>query len=140
VEHVHTRPVALLGDAMHTAHFSVGSGTKMAMEDAVALAAALAEHPGDLAGALAAYEVRRPAVGAGHPGIGRAVTELVEHFGRYHDAFEPWQFGYHFLSAPSPTPGSPAATRSSSPRPTTAAAPARSRAAAQRAGGGRRDA
>ena len=33
--------VALLGDAAHTAHFSVGSGTKMAMEDAIALVAAL---------------------------------------------------------------------------------------------------
>jgi anthraniloyl-CoA monooxygenase len=50
------QPVAFLGDAVHTAHFSVGSGTKMAMEDAVALSAALAAHPGDLASALAAYE------------------------------------------------------------------------------------
>jgi anthraniloyl-CoA monooxygenase len=54
--------VVLLGDAAHTAHFSVGSGTKMAMEDAAALAAALAEAV-DVAGAATEYERnRRPAV------------------------------------------------------------------------------
>lgn len=53
--------VVLLGDAAHTAHFSVGSGTRMAMEDAVALRDALKEP--DLASALAAYEAaRRPRV------------------------------------------------------------------------------
>jgi anthraniloyl-CoA monooxygenase len=54
--------VVLLGDAAHTAHFSVGSGTKLAMEDAIALASAVREQ-GSLAAALAAYEAeRRPAV------------------------------------------------------------------------------
>src|SRR5882724_2529766 len=54
--------VVLLGDAAHTAHFSIGSGTKLAMEDALSLAACLQENPlvGD---ALAAYEAeRRPVV------------------------------------------------------------------------------
>jgi anthraniloyl-CoA monooxygenase len=92
------QPVALLGDAAHTAHFSVGSGTKMAMEDAVALSAALAKHGGDLPAALAAYETTaRPSVeaiqGAARPSLG-----WWEHFGQYYDAFEPWQFAYHFLS------------------------------------------
>ncbi|WP_369037313.1 FAD-dependent monooxygenase [Streptomyces adonidis] len=92
------RPVVLLGDAAHTAHFSVGSGTKMAMEDAVALAGALAKHGTDLPVALAAYEAEaRPSVesiqGAAGPSLG-----WWEHFGTYHDAFEPWQFAYHFLS------------------------------------------
>ncbi|MGD0699131.1 MAG: FAD-dependent monooxygenase [Trebonia sp.] len=91
-------PVALLGDAVHTAHFSVGSGTKMAMEDAVELARALTEHPGDLAAALAAYEQ------AAQPSVRRiqdsARPSLAwwEHFGRYYEEFAPWQFGYHFLS------------------------------------------
>lgn len=54
--------VVILGDAAHTAHFSVGSGTKMAMEDAAALAAALTGEP-SLPAALARYdEVRRPQV------------------------------------------------------------------------------
>ncbi|MBL8755491.1 MAG: bifunctional salicylyl-CoA 5-hydroxylase/oxidoreductase [Planctomycetes bacterium] len=52
--------VVLMGDAAHTAHFSIGSGTKLAMEDAIALADAVAAHPADVKQALAAYEgVRR---------------------------------------------------------------------------------
>jgi 2-polyprenyl-6-methoxyphenol hydroxylase-like FAD-dependent oxidoreductase len=51
----------LLGDALHTAHFSIGSGTRLAIEDAIALDRALALHDGDVAGALATYEAtRRP--------------------------------------------------------------------------------
>jgi anthraniloyl-CoA monooxygenase len=52
----------LLGDAAHTAHFSIGSGTKLAIEDAIALVGALGEEP-DAARAFARYEAaRRPAV------------------------------------------------------------------------------
>ena len=51
----------LLGDAAHTAHFSIGSGTKLAMEDAIALAGAL-EQQSDIPAALAAYEVERKPV------------------------------------------------------------------------------
>ncbi len=91
-------PVVFLGDAVHTAHFSVGSGTKMAMEDAIELARALAGKPADLPAALAAYEA------AAQPSV-RKIQDAArpslawwEHFGRYHDAFAPWQFAYHFLS------------------------------------------
>ena len=60
----HHGRVVLVGDAAHTAHFSVGSGTKLAMEDAIALAGALQRHP-DVPAALAAYEAeRRPEVEA----------------------------------------------------------------------------
>lgn len=52
----------LIGDAQRTAHFSIGSGTRLAMEDAIALDKALAENP-SLPGALAAFETaRRPIV------------------------------------------------------------------------------
>ncbi|WP_406505953.1 bifunctional salicylyl-CoA 5-hydroxylase/oxidoreductase [Streptomyces sp. NBC_00212] len=52
----------LLGDAAHTAHFSIGSGTKLAVEDALALAACIEDQP-DLPAALSAYESeRRPVV------------------------------------------------------------------------------
>ena len=53
----------LIGDALHTAHFSIGSGTRLAMEDAIALDRALAAHGDDVAAALPAYEAaRRPIV------------------------------------------------------------------------------
>ena len=56
----HYENVVLLGDAAHTAHFSIGSGTKLAMEDAIALVAALREHgPSDVPRVLAAYEEAR---------------------------------------------------------------------------------
>lgn len=55
--------VVLVGDALRTAHFSIGSGTRLAMEDALALARALREHPTDVRAALAAFEAaRRPVV------------------------------------------------------------------------------
>ncbi|MGH8928069.1 MAG: FAD-dependent monooxygenase, partial [Acidimicrobiia bacterium] len=52
-------PLVLLGDAAHTAHFSIGSGTKLAMEDAASLHQALMAHPNDVATALAVYEQER---------------------------------------------------------------------------------
>ncbi|MGR3375997.1 salicylyl-CoA hydroxylase [Salipiger abyssi] len=51
----------LLGDAVHTAHFSIGSGTRLAMEDAIALIHALKDHD-DIDEALAAYQAQRPPV------------------------------------------------------------------------------
>ncbi|MHB8247062.1 MAG: FAD-dependent monooxygenase [Acidimicrobiales bacterium] len=90
--------VALLGDAAHTAHFSVGSGTKMAMEDAVALVAALADYPGDVDAALGAYEaVRRPSVDK-IQNSARPSLSWWEHFGRSYDHMPPWQFAYHFFT------------------------------------------
>ncbi len=51
--------VVLMGDAAHTAHFSIGSGTKLAMEDAIALADAVVARPDDPRAAIAAYEAAR---------------------------------------------------------------------------------
>ncbi len=53
--------IVLLGDSAHTAHFSIGSGTKLAMEDAIALASALEQYP-NLASALNEYEMERKPV------------------------------------------------------------------------------
>ena len=55
----HHDNVVLLGDAAHTAHFTIGSGTKLALEDAIALHAALLQHAGEPKAALAEYEAAR---------------------------------------------------------------------------------
>ncbi len=90
--------VVILGDAAHTAHFSVGSGTKMAMEDAAALAGCLSRHPGDLDAALEAFEAaRRPPVDKIQGAAGPSLS-WWEHFGRYHDHLEAPQFAFHFFS------------------------------------------
>jgi len=57
----HHDNVVLLGDAAHTAHWSIGSGTKLALEDAIALHGAVTRHPGDPRAALEAYEGERRA-------------------------------------------------------------------------------
>lgn len=55
--------LVLLGDALRTMHFSIGSGTRAAFEDAIALDRALGEAGGDVPAALAAFErIRRPVV------------------------------------------------------------------------------
>jgi 2-polyprenyl-6-methoxyphenol hydroxylase-like FAD-dependent oxidoreductase len=55
--------VVLIGDALRTAHYSIGSGTRLALEDALALVKALEAEPGDLPAALQRYErERRPMV------------------------------------------------------------------------------
>jgi 2-polyprenyl-6-methoxyphenol hydroxylase-like FAD-dependent oxidoreductase len=57
------RNIVLLGDALHTAHYSIGSGTRLALEDVLALVTALEGNPGGLGDAFVAYEAaRRPAV------------------------------------------------------------------------------
>ncbi len=59
--HWRAENAVLVGDALHTAHFSIGSGTRLAMEDAIALARAIDAHPQDAYAAAAAYEAaRRP--------------------------------------------------------------------------------
>jgi len=94
--HWHSGNVVLLGDAAHTAHFSVGSGTKLAMEDAIALAAAL-KTEASIPAALASYEAgRRPQVES----LQRAAQASLEWFEsaeRYHDT-QPLQFAFNLLT------------------------------------------
>jgi 2-polyprenyl-6-methoxyphenol hydroxylase-like FAD-dependent oxidoreductase len=57
------RNMVLVGDALRTAHFSIGSGTRLAIEDTIALLQALQDEPADIPAALARYEaIRRPSV------------------------------------------------------------------------------
>ncbi|MDQ0598312.1 anthraniloyl-CoA monooxygenase [Streptomyces canus] len=86
----------LLGDAAHTAHFSIGSGTKLAVEDALALAACLEEQP-SLEQALAAYETERKPVVASTQRAARASLEWFENLGRYLDQ-PPRQFAFNLLT------------------------------------------
>jgi anthraniloyl-CoA monooxygenase len=93
----HHGNIVLVGDAAHTAHFSIGSGTKLAMEDAIALAHALARH-GEVEKALRAYEEeRRPEVES----LQRAAQVSLEWFEqteRYHGLLEPIQFAMSLLT------------------------------------------
>lgn len=76
--------VVLLGDALHTVHFSTGAGTRLAVEDALALAGAFAAH-GAVPEALAAYEAtRRPVV----RDMQRAARESLAWFERLDRAVE----------------------------------------------------
>ncbi|MFG2772229.1 FAD-dependent monooxygenase [Streptomyces sp. NPDC048350] len=89
--------VVLLGDAAHTAHFSIGSGTKLAMEDALALAACLHEHPADIPGALAAYEDERRPVVESTQRAAQASLEWFENIDRY-TGQDPHQFAFNLLT------------------------------------------
>ncbi|WP_419998538.1 bifunctional salicylyl-CoA 5-hydroxylase/oxidoreductase [Streptomyces boninensis] len=86
----------LLGDAAHTAHFSVGSGTKLAVEDALALAACIEEQP-SVAAALAAYETERRPVVASTQRAAQASLQWFEELGRYVDQ-PPRQFAFNLLT------------------------------------------
>ena len=88
--------VVLLGDAAHTAHFSIGSGTKLAMEDALSLAACLHESP-DLKDALAAYEQERKAVVISTQRAAQASLEWFENLGQYTHQ-HPMQFAFNILT------------------------------------------
>ncbi len=76
--------VALLGDAAHTTHFTIGSGTRLAMEDAMALADALASEP-DLDQALQRYDRTRRDHLRGVQRVARRSARWFERVPRYID-------------------------------------------------------
>ncbi|OKJ37357.1 bifunctional salicylyl-CoA 5-hydroxylase/oxidoreductase [Streptomyces sp. CB01580] len=86
----------LIGDAAHTAHFSIGSGTKLAVEDALALAACVEEQPG-LPAALAAYEAERRPVVESTQRAATASLRWFEELGTYVDQ-PPRQFAFNLLT------------------------------------------
>ncbi|MFE6868669.1 FAD-dependent monooxygenase [Kitasatospora sp. NPDC057692] len=90
------RNVVLLGDAAHSAHFSIGSGTKLALEDALALAASLNEQPA-LDAALAAYEAERRPVVESTQRAAQASLEWFETIGR-RTGQDPDRFAFNLLT------------------------------------------
>ncbi len=88
--------VVLLGDAAHTAHFSIGSGTKLAMEDGLALAACLSEEP-TMEAALAAYESERKPVVVSTQRAAQASLEWFENLAQYVGQ-EPLRFAFNLLT------------------------------------------
>jgi anthraniloyl-CoA monooxygenase len=93
----HHGNLVLLGDAAHTAHFSIGSGTKLAMEDSIALAAALARRRWDLNAAFVDYELERA------PYVERtqdAASDSAAYFGRIgsYSHLEPIQFAFNLIT------------------------------------------
>jgi anthraniloyl-CoA monooxygenase len=92
----HHKNMVLLGDAVHTAHFSIGSGTKLAMEDAIALATALEQYP-DLESALNAYELERKPVVEIFQNAAQVSQGYFETIKRYL-GLEPMQFTFQLLT------------------------------------------
>jgi 2-polyprenyl-6-methoxyphenol hydroxylase-like FAD-dependent oxidoreductase len=87
----------LVGDALHTAHFSIGSGTRLAMEDVIALVAALEEYPKDLRAGLESYEARRrPIVEK----LVRAASESAAWYETFGDHMKlaPLDFAYSYIT------------------------------------------
>lgn len=89
-------PVVLLGDAAHTAHFSIGSGSKLALEDAIALDAILAAEP-DREKAFARYQAERSVEVLKLQNAARNSTEWFESVDRY-ATLAPEQFAYSLLT------------------------------------------
>ena len=89
-------PIVLMGDAAHTAHFSIGSGTKLALEDAIELARCFAKAP-DTADALQAYEAVRSVEVLKIQNAARNSTEWFENVDRY-SGLEAEQFFYSMMT------------------------------------------
>jgi 2-polyprenyl-6-methoxyphenol hydroxylase-like FAD-dependent oxidoreductase len=104
-ERWHAGNVVLLGDCAHTAHFSIGSGTKLALQDAAALGAAVAScAPTNVSGALQRYQDRRlPVVAALQRDAARSAGwfEEVDRFA----VLDPLAFGYSLRTRRAPPDG-----------------------------------
>jgi anthraniloyl-CoA monooxygenase len=89
--------IVLIGDAAHTAHFSIGSGTKLALEDSIALADALEREPGT-AQALQIYEAERRKITESTQRAAQTSLQWFEETERYFDRLEPLQFAASLLT------------------------------------------
>ncbi|MGC1107672.1 MAG: bifunctional salicylyl-CoA 5-hydroxylase/oxidoreductase [Candidatus Acidiferrales bacterium] len=93
----HHENTVLIGDAAHTAHFGIGSGTKLAMEDAMALARVLRSHQDDVASGLEQYQSEREIEALKLQSAARNRMEWFEQVERYVH-LEPVQFTYSLLT------------------------------------------
>jgi 2-polyprenyl-6-methoxyphenol hydroxylase-like FAD-dependent oxidoreductase len=87
----------LIGDALHTAHFSIGSGTRLAMEDAMALARAIEAQGADAAAAVRAYEAARRPVLEKLTAAANASAEWYEGFAD-HMRLPPLEFAMSYIT------------------------------------------
>jgi len=90
------RNMVLVGDALHTAHFSIGSGTRLALEDVIALVKALEAAPGDLTSGLALYEANRRAIVEKLVRASKASADWYEQFPR-HMRLSPLDFAMSYI-------------------------------------------
>jgi 2-polyprenyl-6-methoxyphenol hydroxylase-like FAD-dependent oxidoreductase len=86
----------LIGDAQRTAHFSIGSGTRLAMEDAIALVKALAGHARNIPDALAAFEATRRPIVEKLVAAADASADWYEHFPA-HMKLAPRDFAWSYI-------------------------------------------
>jgi 2-polyprenyl-6-methoxyphenol hydroxylase-like FAD-dependent oxidoreductase len=89
--------LVLVGDALHTAHFSIGSGTRLALEDVIALVSALDAEPGDLRAALENYETARRPVVEKLVKAAKTSAGWYEHFPE-HMSLAPLDFAYNYIT------------------------------------------
>ena len=92
----HTGNVVLLGDAAATAHFTIGSGTKLAMEDSLALADAFLRHDG-IPEALVDYELERQPVVERFQEVANESATYFENV-RHYSGFDPVPFAFNLLT------------------------------------------
>ena len=97
-EHWHDGRVVSDRRRAHTAHWSIGSGTKLAMEDAIALAWSLEESGGDVSWRSTPTRLERKPVVTSTQRAAQASLEWFEHISRYVDQ-EPEQFAFNLLDA-----------------------------------------
>ena len=93
----HHKNIVLIGDAAHTAHFSIGSGTKLAMEDAIALSKTVTANPADVERALELYQQERELEALKLQSAARNRMEWFENVARY-THLPPEQFAYTLLT------------------------------------------
>ena len=92
----HHENVVILGDAAHTAHFTIGSGTKLAMEDSISLAKGFLRHEA-IGPALVDFELERQPVVERFQQAASDSAAYFERVRRYHH-MEPLQFGFNLLT------------------------------------------